>query len=707
MSRQASEIQFSFIIPVYNSGAYLIECLDSVVHQNFSHSQLELIIIDDCSTDQLTLDLLKELSTTDSYKGIYTKVIFNPKNLWSAETRNIGVKASKGRYIVCLDSDDTIEPDFLTYSSLAFAAYPNASWVYPSVRKFGYRNKIDIAPDFSAKKLFINNYLVITSPMKREVWESLGGQKSIQLYNKIKLFEDWDFWQRALAKKYFGVPIKKVFFNYRQTLKSNISRTEEEGNLTTILSYRQNWKSIFGIRGSQNNFNKTNHKFSESAGILSKIIILILRKTIGRSPLSFRLSDFVKYLIFPSQLVKKRLNKKNTFTKAHKMAGFKRGFTFKDDTDFKTTALTNRTVLCTHFWWHIGGAENILLDYMREIKKMDFKLVDVVMDSMGPASTIKDRFSEVADFQFELDTVADGPYPRLLALWELIKREKPAIILNMSNPLLYLLTPVIKEKLPNTVIYDLLHCEEFEDNGWFEAAYFYQKYIDKRIVTSHFWKDVLIQKYNESAHKIEIIYNMIDYDKFKNEPINRDAKLKSFGIDPSKKVIGFLGRFHEQKRPDIFVQLAESMQGKSDFHFIMAGDGPELENLLPRIKALPNLTYVGATKNPEKIFTAFDVAIFPSKFEGYPLVGIECAQIKLPIIAANIVGFNEIVNNGNAGMLYDVKQAFDDVNSMANILLEKYDELIQLGENGPAFVDAFHNESFIKQEIKRVFSKVG
>jgi exosome complex RNA-binding protein Rrp4 len=58
-------------------------------------------------------------------------------------------------------------------------------------------------------------------------------------------------------------------------------------------------------------------------------------------------------------------------------------------------------------------------------------------------------------------------------------------------------------------------------------------------------------------------------------------------------------------------------------------------------------------------------------------------------------------------MLYDVKQAFDDVNSMVNILLEKYDELIQLGENGPAFVDAFHNESFIKQEIKRVFSKVG
>lgn len=705
MYSHSSEIEYSFIIPVYNSGAYLLECLDSVVKQNYDHSKLELVIIDDCSTDIETINLLNELKKTDNYKGILTQYLFNSKNSWSATTRNNAVKASSGKYIVCLDSDDTIEPDFLTYSSLAFAAYPNTSWVYPSVRKFGYRNKIDLVPNFSAKKLFLNNYLVITSPMKRELWEKLGGQKSINLYQKIKLFEDWDFWQRAVGKKHFGVPLNKVLFNYRQTLKSNISRTEEEGNLTTILSYRQNWTSLFGIKGSQNNYNKDNDKYCENPGFLSKIIIYLLKKTIGRNPLSFRVSDFVKYVLFPSQLVKKRLNKENTFTKAHKMAGFKRGFTFKESKDNKVIQQTNQTVLCTHFWWHIGGAENILLDYMREIKTLDYRIVDVVMDSDGPASAIKDRFAETADIQFSLDTVANGPFPRLLALWEIIKKEKPSIILNMSNPLLYILAPAIKEKFPNTIIYDLLHCEEFEDNGWFEAAYYYQNYIDKRVVTSHFWKDVLIQKYNEKEHKIEVIYNMIDYEKFKNEPSNRELKLKSFGINPDKKIIGFLGRFHEQKRPDIFVQLAEFMQTNTDFHFIMAGDGPELEALLPKMKALPNLTYLGGTKNPEKIFTAFDVAIFPSKFEGYPLVGIECAQIGLPIIAANIVGFNEIVTNGNAGMLYDVKLPSDDVYNIAHILKNKYDELISLGKNGPAFVDAFHNEAFIKKEILRVFSK--
>src|SRR5690606_32031413 len=124
--------------------------------------------------------------------------------------------------------------------------------------------------------------------------------------------------------------------------------------------------------------------------------------------------------------------------------------------------------------------------------------------------------------------------------------------LNMSNPLIYILSPLIKEKFPETIIHDLLHCEEFEDNGWFEAAYYYQSYIDKRIVTSQFWKDVLILKYAEKAEKITVIYNMIDYESFINEPKERNQKLLNYRIDSSKKIIGFLGRFHEQKMPSIF-----------------------------------------------------------------------------------------------------------------------------------------------------------
>ncbi|MCO6494817.1 MAG: glycosyltransferase [Bacteroidetes bacterium] len=697
------EILFSFIVPVYNTGEYLEECLDSIINQNFDLKKIEIIIVDDCSTQEFTKNLVSRINETGVYKNFPITVIINSKNQWLAETRNIGVRHSKGEFIVCLDSDDTIEPEYLKYCYIAHLSYPNASWVYPSVRKFGYRNSVDIAPNFSAKSLFLTNNMVVTSPIKRELWNKLNGQRTKIIFNNIKMLEDWDFWQRALRKKRFGVPIRKVLFNYRQNVKSLLTRTEEEGNLSILMAYRQNWKSIFKLKAAQESFKKDNLLYAGHSGILSRVMIKIISLTTGRTPGTFSFKDALRYIFAPKSLIIKRLAGENKFTKAHKMAGFKCGFPLDFDSDMKVCNEYQNTVLCTHFWWHVGGAENILADYLKEIRSLGYNVVDIVMQSEGDAKTLKNIFERFSNSQISLDEIAEGPYPKMRALWEIIKLEKPRIILNMSNPLLYILTPLIKEKFPKTIIYDLLHCEEYFDNGWFEAAYHYQKNIDRRIVTSSFWKDVLIKKYNEDESKIEIIYNMINYDAFLKEPKNRDEKLKKYHIDSEKKIIGFLGRFHSQKSPNIFVDLAYKMQSYNDFHFVMVGDGPMLEELTPKLMSLPNLTYLGSTKNPEKFFTMFDIAVFPSKFEGYPLVGIECAQIGLPIIASNIVGFNEIISNGNAGILYEMKSDDEDVESIKQILLNQYDDLIQLGMNGPSFVQKYHNKEQIVKEIHKVF----
>jgi glycosyltransferase involved in cell wall biosynthesis len=385
------------------------------------------------------------------------------------------------------------------------------------------------------------------------------------------------------------------------------------------------------------------------------------------------------------------------------MAGFIEGFKLDFDKNFPVCTTPSNQVLVTHFWWHVGGAENILLSYIKELKLKNRDVIDVVINGKGAAGVIKNEFGKYAKSQYALEDVAQGPYPMLLALWQIIKTEKPSIILNMSNPLLYILTPLIKEKFPNTIVYDLLHCEDYDDNGWFEAAYQFQPYIDRRIVTSDFWKEVLIKKYSERAEKIDVIHNMIDYDRFSKKTFTRNQLLEKYGVDTNKKIIGFLGRLQWQKRPDIFVRVAEIMQGNSDYHFVMAGDGDMYAGLADRIKRLSNLTYIGATKNPEQVFPMFDVAVFPSKYEGYPLVGIECAFIGLPFIAANIVGFREQVQNGKVGMLYDIKGDEEDAESIKQILLNQYNNLIALGKNGPDFVNSYHNKALIKADIQKVF----
>jgi glycosyltransferase involved in cell wall biosynthesis len=702
-SMAEQKITFSFIVPVYNTGYFLYETLDSINNQKFNLNKVEVIVVNDCSTDDHTNAIVKQLETTGSYKNLNIKVIQNNTNKWLAETRNVGARVAIGKYLVCLDSDDTIEPEFLELSSLTFAAYPSASWVYPSVRKFGYKNQTDEAPFYNAKKLFLQNYIVAVSPVKRSLWNKLNGQRTLHLANGIKLYEDWDFWQRAIGKGAFGVPMKKVLFNYRQNISSLVTRSEDEGSLSSLLAYKNNWRSILGIKKSQHAFQLINDNHTVNRSLVNRVFQKITQLTIKRKFANIKPKDLLLYLFWTSKFVERKLNPEVKYTKAHKMAGFIEGFKLDFDKKFPVCATPSNQVLVTHFWWHVGGAENILLSYIKELKLNNRDVIDVVINGNADAGVIKNEFGKFAKSQYTLEEVAQGPYPMLLALWEIIKIEKPGIILNMSNPLLYVLTPLIKEKFPNTIVYDLLHCEDYDDNGWFEAAYQFQPYIDKRIVTSDFWKEVLIKKYSERSSKIEVIHNMIDYDRFSNIKPTRNQLLEKYGIDTRKKIIGFLGRLQLQKRPDIFLRVAEIMQGNSDYHFVMAGDGDMYPSLVDRIKRLSNLTYIGATKNPEQVFPMYDVAIFPSKYEGYPLVGIECAYIGLPFIASNIVGFREQIENGKVGMLYNIMDDETDAASIKLILLNQYNELIELGKNGSTFINKYHNRELIKADIKNVF----
>lgn len=94
---------FSFIIPVYNIENYLVECIESVLVQDFK--DFEVIIIDDKSTDK-SLEVCKFYEEKDSRIKVLDNI-----NKGVSEARNLGLQYSKGTYIVFLDGDDYIQKD--------------------------------------------------------------------------------------------------------------------------------------------------------------------------------------------------------------------------------------------------------------------------------------------------------------------------------------------------------------------------------------------------------------------------------------------------------------------------------------------------------------------------------------------------------------------------------------------------------------------
>lgn len=99
--------EISVIIPVFNTEQYLDRCLDSVLGQDLE--DIEVICVDDVSTDG-SATIIKRRAGKDSR----LKYICQEDNAGPGKARNRGLEAATGRYVYFLDSDDWIDPDFLS-----------------------------------------------------------------------------------------------------------------------------------------------------------------------------------------------------------------------------------------------------------------------------------------------------------------------------------------------------------------------------------------------------------------------------------------------------------------------------------------------------------------------------------------------------------------------------------------------------------------
>ena len=125
MRRQ--DLKVSIITPSYNSSSFISEAIKSV--QSQKHTNWEMIITDDCSTDQ-SIEIINDYRRQDER----IKVLTLSENSGSGVARNLSIKHAKGDVIAFLDSDDLWDNDFLE-KSLSFMLKKNAAIVYSSYRR--------------------------------------------------------------------------------------------------------------------------------------------------------------------------------------------------------------------------------------------------------------------------------------------------------------------------------------------------------------------------------------------------------------------------------------------------------------------------------------------------------------------------------------------------------------------------------------------
>ncbi len=227
----------TIITPSYNSAKLITLTINSVINQ--SYSAWELIIVDDCSTDN-SCEIIQSFIDSDSR----IKLIKQDQNAGAAAARNTGIEHAKGQFIAFLDSDDYWHPEKLEKQLKYFEQY-DVDVVFSEYYRF---NSSGIIGKVSVPQQEINfNYL-----LKGNCIGNLTG-----IYNFKKHFktrqrkvgaEDYLFWLEIFSKqnvKGIGIPEPLAYYRVADKTKSLSSNKFRSAKWTWDIYYHHLQLGIF------------------------------------------------------------------------------------------------------------------------------------------------------------------------------------------------------------------------------------------------------------------------------------------------------------------------------------------------------------------------------------------------------------------------------------------------------------------------------
>lgn len=215
MEQKVSVPKVSVIIPCYNQGQYLKEAVDSVLASTYEN--IEIIVINDGSTEDV--DIIKNFSAPK------TKVI-HQENQGVCNSRNNAIKAASGKYILPLDADDKIHPEYIEKAVKIHENNEKIGIVYCKAEYFGKKKGEWEVKDYKFPDCLWKNEIFNSAMYKKSDWEAVGGYNPQMKYGN----EDWEFWLSLIERGVEVYKISEVLFYYRQGKNTRSKELEASGN---------------------------------------------------------------------------------------------------------------------------------------------------------------------------------------------------------------------------------------------------------------------------------------------------------------------------------------------------------------------------------------------------------------------------------------------------------------------------------------------
>jgi glycosyltransferase involved in cell wall biosynthesis len=306
-----------------------------------------------------------------------------------------------------------------------------------------------------------------------------------------------------------------------------------------------------------------------------------------------------------------------------------------------------------HPFLAVGGAEQIHLKVIQKlVHQLSFAIV--TYEPHNPElGTSADSYREVTPLVYTLPDFIEPPlYWSFLAY--LIMRINPqCLYIANGTPWIYDSIGEIKRKYPHIRTVDQVYDSEV---GWINR---YDENIATHVDAHIGVNSKICQAYIKKGTNPEETYlleNGIEPDELNPSDYSPDLifELKNkFDLPINNKVVTFVSRIHQQKRPMDFVELARRFSKYPTITFFMVGDGPLAELVDSQIMkiGLSNIKRLSFYRPISDILAVTDVLVLPSDFEGMPMIIIEAQAMGKPVVVTDVGNNQEIIDRTQGGIV--------------------------------------------------------
>lgn len=690
-STQSPEV--SIILPTYNGASKgLRKSIDSCLIQSFKN--FELIIVDDCSSDQ-TPELIQ------SYADPRIKYIRNERNSRLPKSLNIGFKASRGRYLTWTSDDNFYLPEAIE-KLLALLKAEQADFVYADYFAFHNGNistseRINLLePD----ELIRLNCVMGCFLYSRKVYEGVGN------YNEdMELIEDYDYWVRVSRKfklRHLNEPL--YYYQYHQQSLSGQRQREID--------------SIFYLF-------RCKHRLASVNQLLWEIKHSLMRKRGSHPMWDIYYKFFLKKKI--KMVLKKYQNKKISFGDARdQLLGI-----FDGQLRMKSAHQIPHLLFLRKFPPHEdwGGTEVLMFDWF---SKIDFSCCRV---TLGVPQGSKSIFLKKMEGMKWPINVVEFPSSRKKDAWNrfrimlnFIKTLKPGKIIFvqgwyadftaadilagflLTRGRVFMHENVGPEESPGRSSKTYFGVIPGLALWWHKRRFFVniKAYFCKSVlVVSNDIKLKLAEWWGYPEFRMKVTYHGTRTSFYSPSKETRERMRSELNLNSLTLVIIATARLTKLKCLDRLINAFDRIwQQYPEAVLLLAGTGPneqELKELAKNKKAQQNIRFLGHISSVADYLKMSDIYVLSSDNEGLSLALMEAMSSGLICISTTCPGSPEAIMDGVNGFL--VEKSWEGVYSgLKKACALSPQERREMGQRARATVE----EKFdVAKNTKKIFSIFG